>query len=251
MDRANFFYEGDRGYIGYAQGSLSEDCWDMLCGLDGATQAIYRERVEAYLADRWPDEYKTETPILAELDIAFFPTTPPAEYRDWANWTGRVLVRTIDVDMAKQLGPDCFMKPFGPWQFLEDYLAAEHAKEKQYDVETASGAFLAEMNADPAFLALVKRCTNFLGSAISADARRRLLELYADPNASTWDAAHSINIRGGRDHLTFWQAVIAVVPDFPRSGGSTDATPEERWPRVPTRDQIAAAIYYAIGGRND
>ena len=62
---------------------------------------------------------------------------------------------------------------------------------------------------------------------LSDDVRARLEAFFEDPCEATWDDAHCIILSAG-SFATFWQAVIAVDPTFPRS------KPERKpWPRVP------------------
>lgn len=247
MTRGNLFAQGGNTYLGYAQTALpDEDLWDLLLTLNGKTEDEYREAVLRYLEENYPDEYKQGPVGNADYEFAFFPTQPPAsgEFRDWQNWTGIVLVRRIDVDLKDTLG-QCYINPYTSWRDLQSVRDEYIASQKQEEASQAADAFIESVKADPQFEALLERCSTGMDRPLPPDCRARILRLYANPTAETWDHAFCINIAPGM--TTLWQAVIAIDPSFPRSSGSTRASAEKRWPQVPTREQIVAAIKHATG----
>lgn len=97
---------------------------------------------------------------------------------------------------------------------------------------------------------LFDRCSSMLGP-LDPEIRERLQAVIDNPSAETWDNAFSIIINGSpRRMRTLWQAVIAVDPTFPRSAGSIDVSPAERWIQYPDAVTIVRAIRRAVGDPN-
>lgn len=87
---------------------------------------------------------------------------------------------------------------------------------------------------------VVDEATNLLGP-LSPYARARLTAVLVDPNARTWEAAHTMVIND--DLLTLWQAVHAVDPSFPWRRKL-----DEPWPRIPDQLTLRRAMRYARTG---
>lgn len=68
--------------------------------------------------------------------------------------------------------------------------------------------------------------------------RKRLDAFFASPDVKHWNDVYSIII-GADGWMTFWQAVIAVDPSFPKVGKSTG------WDRAPDLFTARRALKYA------
>ena len=92
-------------------------------------------------------------------------------------------------------------------------------------------------------------CKNMFGP-IGPDIKERLDRFFKNPTEATWDDAHTILI-GGDGSTTFWQAVIAVDPTFPRTARLRDPLPDEPpfsiWERIPDLFTAHRALKYARG----
>jgi hypothetical protein len=86
-----------------------------------------------------------------------------------------------------------------------------------------------------------QRLVNLLGNRLSPVIKARLAAVVNDPAQDTWDDAYSIIIAAGSlRRSTLWQHVLVVDPEFVQSRPSGG-----RWPRVPSRETILAALELA------
>ena len=97
--------------------------------------------------------------------------------------------------------------------------------------------------------ALTKRkyegCRNMLHPELQDEIIERLEAFFDNPCDETWEDAHCI-IVGADGFTTFWQAVIAVNPTFPRIGPRHDMAGRiETWKEVPDYFTARRAIQYA------
>jgi len=74
--------------------------------------------------------------------------------------------------------------------------------------------------------------------------RQRLERFFKNPSAETWDDAHSIII-GADGWTTFWRAVLAVDPSFPRSAKMDPDTYQTVWDTFPDYFTARRALKYA------
>ncbi|MBN1881021.1 MAG: hypothetical protein JW885_02505 [Deltaproteobacteria bacterium] len=90
-------------------------------------------------------------------------------------------------------------------------------------------------------------CCNMFGP-IGDDIKGRLDSFFKNPDEATWDDVSGIII-GGDGHTTFWQAVIAVDPSFPKRASLRDPLPDEPpfsiWERIPDEFTARRALEYA------
>lgn len=86
------------------------------------------------------------------------------------------------------------------------------------------------------------RCQNMFGS-LSPTIITRLDAFFNDPSENTWDDVHIIII-GIDGFTTFWQAVLAVNPSFPRSAEMDQDTFRTKWTRIPDFFTAKRALKY-------
>lgn len=91
-------------------------------------------------------------------------------------------------------------------------------------------------------------CKNMFGP-LKDDIKACLDAFFQNPDEKHWDDVHCIII-GADGFTTFWQAVCAVDPNFPRTGPRyyEDGTTSP-WPRVPDLFTARRALEYAQGLR--
>lgn len=77
--------------------------------------------------------------------------------------------------------------------------------------------------------------------------KKRILQYFKTPDYETWEDIHCIILIGIGTMLTVWQAVIAINPSFPKTGRcvTLEGKIVEDWDRIPTKKELAEAIFYA------
>lgn len=78
--------------------------------------------------------------------------------------------------------------------------------------------------------------------------RELIQAVLQNPTDETWSNAFDIILNPGPGFgLTFWQAVLAVDPTFPKEGPQfrRGGIKTKGWPRIPSRELLLAALKYA------
>lgn len=86
-------------------------------------------------------------------------------------------------------------------------------------------------------------CNNMFGP-IDPNAKHRIRRFLIHPTSETWDRCYSLII-GGDGFTTFWQAVSAVNPSFPRSTRMDPDTFKAVWEEIPDAFTAHRALKYA------
>ena len=87
-----------------------------------------------------------------------------------------------------------------------------------------------------------RECKSMLGD-LSMEVKDRLDTFFDNPTEKAWDDVYPIII-GADGWTTFWKAVVAVDPTFPRSARSNDDCTTS-WERIPDYFTARRALEYA------
>jgi hypothetical protein len=88
---------------------------------------------------------------------------------------------------------------------------------------------------------------NMLGAGICDDAKAQIQALVDNPCEATWEAAHSLVICPYGASMTLWACLCEVRSGYFHIGPVSNQRGRRisGWKRIPTRDDILAALRFA------